>query len=235
MLCGWAGQASIPRRRKCYTLAVMLKQYSDFNNIYKPFVMKNIEYEKPNHIKEDGLVVKWQLIIFIIAFILGNFIGPFLPKIASEMVFKMVDMLFICGTILLAVKLAREGWDLAATGFTILAIGWGIIFAALYFQHVALDMEVRTSAAYFFIPCMILIAYYRPFSWWLKLLTLCCLVPFVVSLLIQKINPHNEKQIILWLVTGFGLFHLTSVIWGIFFYQQYRRQLKESKITRSIE
>ena len=180
----------------------------------------------PNHIKEDGLVVKWQLSIFVIAFILANFVAPFLPKISSEMVFKMVDMLFICGTILLAFKLAREGWDMAAAGFTILGIGWGIIFAAMDFQHFELDMEVRTSAAYFFIPCMILIAYYRPFSWWIKLITIWCMVPFVISLLMQKLNPHNEKTIEIWLLAGFTSFHITSLIWGGFFYRQYRKQIK---------
>ena len=190
--------------------------------------MTSCNFQKPDHIKEDGLVVKWQLLIFSLAFILSNFIGPFLPITPAEMVFKFVDMLFICGTILLAVKLAREGWDMAAAGFTILGIGWGVIFAALDFQHLEIDMEVRTSAAYFFLPCMILIAQYKPFPWWLKLLTLLCMVPFVVSLFVQKISPHSEKPLIQWLLTGFGIFHLTSLLWGIFFYRQYKRQVKVS-------
>jgi len=188
--------------------------------------MTSFKFQKPDHINEDGLVVKWQLIIFSLAFILGFFVGPVLPKTPSEMVFKMVDMLFICGTILLAVKLAREGWDLAVTGFTILGIGWGVIFAALDFQHLEIDMEIRTSAAYFFLPCMILIAHYKPFPTWLKLITVWCMVPFIISLFVQKINPHNEKLLMTWLIWGFNSFHVVSLIWGIFFYRQYKKEQK---------
>ena len=190
--------------------------------------MTSHNLQKPDHLKENGLVVKWQLFIFSLAFILSNFVLPFLPKAPSDMVFKFVDMLFICGTILLAVKLAREGWDLAASGFTILGIGWAIIFAALDFKHLEIDMEVRTSAAYFFIPCMILIAYYKPFPMWLKLSTLWCMVPFSVSLFLQKVNPHNDKSTLFWLLGGFGSFHLVSLIWAIFFFRQYQQQIKTS-------
>lgn len=146
------------------------------------------------------------------------------------MVFKMVDMLFICGSILLAVKLAREGWDIAASGFTILGIGWGIIFAALDFEHLEIDMEVRTSAAYFFIPCMFMIAYYKPFPIWLKLFTLWCMVPFAISLLVQKIDPHNENLLMSWLLLGFGSFHLISIIWAIYFFRQYNKQIKATTV-----
>ncbi len=192
--------------------------------------MSNTYPAKPDHQLEDGQVVKWQLLIFSVAFILGNFVGPFLPHTPGEMVFKFVDMLFICGTILLAIKLAREGWDLAAAGFTILGIGWGILFAALDFERLEIDMEVRTSAAYFFIPCMSLIACYRPFPRWLKLSTLACMIPFVVSLLLQKAEQRQESAIILWINGGFGFFHLVSMFWAFHFYKQYKRHLKRMAI-----
>lgn len=194
--------------------------------------MKN---NQPDHFKEDGLVVKWQLVIFLLAMVLAWFVGPFMPASLSEVVYKIVDMLFVCGTILLAVKLAREGWDMAAAGFTILGIGWGIFFAAKDFHHLNIDMEVRTSAVYFLVPCMLLILYYRPFPLWLKLLTLWCMVPYVISLVLHKTNPHNEKLILVWLVTGFGFFHLTSVLWGIFFYRQYHQSIKNLQELTPIE
>lgn len=64
-----------------------------------------------DHHKQNRLVVIWQLIIFALAFLLGTFTKLLLPGIPSEILFKFVDVLFISGTILLAVKLAREGWD----------------------------------------------------------------------------------------------------------------------------
>lgn len=177
-----------------------------------------------HHQREDALLVRSQLFIFTLAFILP-FIASQLPEKTGEPIFKTVDMLFICGTILLSVKLAREGWDMAAAGFVILGIGWGILFAAMDFAHLHMDMEVRTSAAYFFVPCMLLIACYRPFPWWLKLLTIWCMVPFVIALVLQKTNPHNEALIRNWLILGgFNSFHTVSLIWAIFFYRQWKKQ-----------
>ncbi len=180
-----------------------------------------MQNQKPDHLKEDELVVKWQLAIFSLALLLAWFVGPLVPKIWSEVVYKIVDMLFVCGTILLAVKLAREGWDMAAAGYTILGIGWGIFFAANDFNHLHIDMEIRTSAAYFLMPCMSLLLFYKPFPLWLKILTLCSMLPYVISLILFKIDEHYEKTASLWLELGFGLFHLTSVFWGVFFYRQH--------------
>ena len=121
---------------------------------------------KPNHEKEDLYVVRWQLIFFSTALILPFIVFPLVSsEKLPEVIGKVNDMLFVSGTILLAVKLAREGWDMAAAGYTILGIGWGILFAAIDFQSLQLDTEVRTSAAYFFLPSMILICYYKPFPW----------------------------------------------------------------------
>jgi hypothetical protein len=184
-----------------------------------------------HHEREDGLIVKSVLIIFSLAFLLPYALMKMHNHHIEEMGFKMVDMLFICGTILLAIKLAREGWDMAAAGFTILGIGWGIIFAAKDFELLKMDHEVRTSAAYFFLPCMIFIAFYRPFPWWLKLLTLWCFVPFTIALVFFKTGAGNEKLVMGWMEGGFGSFHLTSLIWAIFFYRQWRKQRKTKDLS----
>ncbi len=182
-----------------------------------------------HHEREDKLIVKSALIIFLLAFLLPFILTQVHNHKVEEMGFKMVDMLFICGTILLAIKLAREGWDMAAAGFTILGIGWGVIFAAKDFELLKMDHEVRTSAAYFFLPCMILIAFYRPFPGWIKLLTLWCFVPFTIALICFKAGIGNEKLVVGWMEVGFFSFHLTSLIWSIFFYLQWRKQLKTRK------
>lgn len=178
------------------------------------------------HEREDGLVVRASLLIFSITFILPYLLMLSYNHTMEEVGFKMVDMLFICGTILLAIKLAREGWDMAAAGFTLLGIGWGVIIAAKDFELLRMDHEVRTSAAYFFLPSMILIAFYRPFPRWLKILTVWCFVPFVVALICFKTGHDNQKQVMGWMEGGFFSFHTTSLIWAVFFYPQWRRQRK---------
>ncbi len=183
--------------------------------------IKNI---KPNHISEDYHVVRWQLSFFIIALVLPFLIIPFTESgNLPETVGKIIDMLFVSGTILLAVKLAREGWDMAAAGYTILGIGWGVLFAAIDFHSLNLDLEVRTSAAYFFLPSMILICYYKPFPMYIKILTIACIIPFLIALLIQKNAEDNNNMVHFWLLMGFNVFHLTSVFWGFFFFRQHKR------------
>lgn len=184
---------------------------------------------KPNHIKEDFHVVRWQLIFFTTALVLPFIIFPFFnSEKLPETIGKINDMLFVSGTILLAVKLAREGWDMAAAGYTILGIGWGILFAAIDFQSLNLDTEVRTSAAYFFLPSMTLICFYRPFPWWIKALTISCIIPFFIALFLQLNTHGHEKLVHRWVLIGFNLFHLTSLFWGIFFFRQHKKKFPKN-------
>lgn len=179
-----------------------------------------------NHAKENGLLVIWQFCIFTMAFVFGTFTRPLFPQIPSDILFKFVDVLFICGTILLAVKLAREGWDLAASGFTVLGVGWGVFFAAIDFQHMEIAGDVFTSPAYFFIPCMVLISCYKPFPLLIKVLNIWCAVPFTIILILFKINPGNIHAADTWLIVGFTSFHTVSFIWGSFFLRQYKKESK---------
>ncbi len=183
---------------------------------------------KPNHVTEDLNVVRWQLIFFTTALILPFLIMPFSDSgKMPENIGKINDMLFVSGTILLAVKLAREGWDMAAAGYTILGIGWGILFAAIDFQSLQLDTEVRTSAAYFFLPSMILICYYKPFPWWIKVSTIACIIPFLIALILQQNAVGHETRVHTWVLIGFNIFHLTSLFWGIFFWRKHKKEFKK--------
>ncbi|MBL7702099.1 MAG: hypothetical protein JNM14_07600 [Ferruginibacter sp.] len=185
---------------------------------------------KPDHVAEDLHVVRWQLIFFTTALVLPFIIFPLVhSEKLPEIIGKINDMLFVSGSILLAVKLAREGWDMAAAGYTILGIGWGILFAAIDFQSLHLDTEVRTSAAYFFLPSMILICFYKPFPWWIKVLTIACIIPFFVALLLQNNSEAHERPVHTWVLIGFNVFHLTSLFWGIFFFRQHKKQYKKNK------
>lgn len=185
---------------------------------------------KPNHQEQDLHIVRWQLILFSIALVFPFATLPFFHSdSASEAIGKIIDMLFVSGSILLAIKLAREGWDLAAAGYTILGIGWGILFAGIDFHSLDLDKEVQTSAAYFFLPSMLLIACYKPFPWWIKFLTISCIIPFLLALLTQKNVIGNHRQVGVCVGIGFNLFHVTSIFWGVFFYLHHRRLVLESQ------
>lgn len=74
-----------------------------------------------HHEKTDKQVVVTQFICFFLGSVLALTSDLFNEE-SRGFFFKFVHAVFITGTILVAMKLAREGWDMAAAGFTLLSI-----------------------------------------------------------------------------------------------------------------
>jgi len=81
----------------------------------------------------DQEVVPAQFLAFALACALGLF-GGFFPSAFSSIAYKLADAVFITGCVLVAMKLARKGWDLPAAGYTVLSIAWGVFFLAKDFR-----------------------------------------------------------------------------------------------------
>ncbi|MBK6931654.1 MAG: hypothetical protein IPH12_12645 [Saprospirales bacterium] len=172
---------------------------------------------------EEKLLIWLQLFCFILSFLIGTTFEYFSEPV-SETLLKINAALYITGIILLAVKLAREGWDIAAAGFTILAIGWGAFFASLDFSDQNVGAHIFVSGFYFILPSTLLIATYKPFPWWIKALLIWCNVPFFM--LLQTVKTVEDISRSSWVPLGFASLHITSVIFGIFFLMQYRKAKK---------
>ncbi len=76
------------------------------------------------------------------------------------MAYKLADAVFITGCGLVAMKLARKGWDLPAAGFTALSIAWGVFFLAKDFRGRDVGNDIFASAFYFLLPSLRLIVFY---------------------------------------------------------------------------
>ena len=178
--------------------------------------------------KNDYHVVPAQMFCFWFSFILVLCIIFIHVNLAiTEMAIKLKDVFFITGTTLLSIKLTRDGWEMPAAGFIILAIGWGVLFAVTdnFGQQIA--KEMASSAFYFLIPAMVLITFYKPFKWWLKVLCLLCLIPFFMSL-IDKISYSGKKEPNpIWSYIDILSIHLISLIWACFFFFNHRKQIKQ--------
>jgi len=173
--------------------------------------------------REEKLLIPFQLICFIISFLIGIFFN-FFPEAIAEKLLKTNVAFFITGIILLAVKVAREGWDMAAAGYTLLAIGWGVFFASLDFSDQKVGAHIFASAFYFILPSTILISMYKPFHWWIKALLLWCNFPFFMVLAtVPKDESLSQSG---WVSLGFASLHITSIIFGIFFFIHYLRAKK---------
>ena len=85
-----------------------------------------------HHEKTDKQVVISQLICFLFASVIGFMADLFIKEGR--------DAIFITGTILVAIKLAREGWDMTAAGYTLLSIACGVFFWLRTFRNKQLGL-----------------------------------------------------------------------------------------------
>lgn len=177
-----------------------------------------------HHEKTDKQVVIAQLICFILAIVLG-FVADVFDKEGREIVFKLVDSIFITGTILLAMKMARESWDMAAAGYTLLSIAWGVFFLSKDFAEQTVGVDILASSFYFLLPSMILISFYTPFPLIIKVIGLLTIVPSLIGLIFIKTDAAKADYL-LWRKISYQAVHFTSICWGFFFLWQ-RKAIKK--------
>jgi hypothetical protein len=179
------------------------------------------------HAKADRQVIPAQLVFFTIASFFG-FSGDLWPGEITLILYKFADALFITGCIILAMMLARKGWDLPASGFTVLSIAWGVFFLAKDFRGQEIGNDIFASAFYFLLPSMILIAFYKPFPIIIKILTLVTIIPSLLVLLSLKTGAMLSFDDVT-RKAGYQIIHFVSLIWGIYFYWKYRKEFRQTE------
>jgi hypothetical protein len=179
------------------------------------------------HAIADKQVVPAQLIFFIVASLFG-FSGDLLPGELKLILYKLADALFISGCIIIAMMMARKGWDLPASGYTVLSIAWGVFFLAKDFRGQEIGNDIFASAFYFLLPSMILIALYRPFPAIIRVLTLITIIPSLLVLVSLKTGTLLSYDDII-RKAGYQIIHFVSLVWGIYFYWKYRREFTRPK------
>ena len=179
---------------------------------------------KNQHAIADRQVIPAQLIFFIVASLFG-YSGDLLPGESKLILYKLADALFITGCIILAMMMARKGWDLPASGFTVLSIAWGVFFLAKDFRGHEIGNDIFASAFYFLLPSMILIAFYKPFPAIIKILTLITIFPSLLVLISMKTGTMLSYDDII-RKTGYQIIHFVSLVWGVYFYWNYRKEFR---------
>ena len=173
------------------------------------------------HVRHEKQVVNAQLICFVLASIF-SFTADLFNSADPQIIYKFVDSIFITGTLLVAMKLAREGWDMPAAGYTLVSIAWGSLFLAKDFQQLSVGEDILASSFYFLLPAMILIIFYEPFPWWLKIICIATIVPSLVGLIESKTGTPARVDPI-WKKINYQAVHITSLFWGVFFLLQHRK------------
>lgn len=175
------------------------------------------------HETEDKRIVITQFFCFLVALL----VSYIFPESKTTPNFKVADALVMTGTVLLAIKLARDGWEIAAAGYTLLAIAWG----GFFIQHDISGEAGRgivASSFYFFLPSMVMICFYQPFPWWIKLITIVSVIPPFIVLLIEDGNLNINSQYS-FRELNFKFLHFTTLCWGSFFVYSLLRNRNKPK------
>ena len=182
------------------------------------------------HERKEKQVVYAQMICFLLASIF-SFTADLFSSANTQIIYKFVDSIFITGTLLVAMKLAREGWDMPAAGYTLVSIAWGSLFLAKDFQQLSVGEDILASSFYFLLPAMVLIIFYDPFPLWIKIICIATLIPSFIGLIESKTGTGLPDSI--WRKINYQAIHITSLFWGFFFLLQHRKvkSTKEVKPT----
>ncbi len=184
------------------------------------------------HEVADKQVIPAQFIIFIVAGMLG-FSGDLLPGEYKVILYKLADSLFITGCIILAMMMARKGWDLPASGYTVLSIAWGVFFLAKDFRGIEIGNDIFASAFYFLLPSMILISFYKPFPAIIKVFTVITIIPSLLVLISLKTGKILSYDDII-RKAGYQMIHFVSFIWGVYFYWKMKKRIIPSVGSRNV-
>lgn len=140
---------------------------------------------------------KKSITIWIVAGLVASFVfsvtGTFFPAQGeTQTIFFKVDALFaISAFACLGSKATSEHFDIAAAGFTVLAIAQGLFLAEID-QPNHWNYESSTAGALFMIPSFLMISYYKIFPKWLRTSGLIITLPFILLVLLRHMwHPEN--------------------------------------------
>ena len=119
----------------------------------------------------------------------------------------------ISANVIAGIWLARRGEDLAAAGFTMLGIVYGVYFASIVIEHI--DIRMGAAAVLLMIPAQILITFCRLFPIWVKVAGVLVCVLFIVSYI--TIVAGTAGPIGGWQTCSYIAAEFLAVIWGVYF------------------
>jgi hypothetical protein len=147
-------------------------------------------------LKNKTHIKYWICFGLLLSFLL-SLAGSFFPhqSFTQTLLYKIDGLFATCAFACLVSKAASEGYDLAAAGFTILAISQGLFLAHIDEPGHWKD-ESATTAVFFMIPSFIMITYYAKFPKWLHVAGIISTVPFLTLIVMNNIENYKPGPVI---------------------------------------
>jgi hypothetical protein len=165
-----------------------------------------------SNIKDKKHLSYWISFGLLLSFVF-SFTGSFLgyQSSAQILLFKIDGLFAVCAFACLASKTTSEGYDLAAAGFTILAISEGLFLGTMDQKGHSGD-EANITAVLFMIPSFLLISYYGKFPKWLHIAGILSTIPFLTLVIIYFISNLTPGPVMKYVV--YLSYQLVTLCWA---------------------
>ncbi|MBK8699291.1 MAG: hypothetical protein IPN29_06985 [Saprospiraceae bacterium] len=170
---------------------------------------------------ETSLLIVILAIGYILNFVLGMLGSFFPPNSYPQMtLWQIGDSMAIMGSVLASRYVASRGQNIAAAGFTLFGIAYGVSFASSAIN--AVNEEKMATIILPLVPALFLISFCKIFPTWLRIGSLLVCVPFfyMYENVIQETYHHDNLSNVL---AYFGI-QLLGVLWTVIIYKDYIKQ-----------
>ncbi len=176
--------------------------------------------------KETRLSLVFLAIGYISNLVLGAVGSFFPPESFWQMTcWQLSDSLAIMASILASRWAGSKGYNLAAAGYTLLAITFGVSFASSSITSV--NEEKMATILLPLVPAIILISYCKIFPAWLRFGSFLICIPFFL-IYRSVINDTYQFENISNTLAYTGI-QLLGALWTYFIWRDYRRGLASKK------
>ncbi len=170
--------------------------------------------------RESRFLVKLLAIGYFANFSFG-ILGSFFP---AESFWQMTcwqigDSMAIMASVLASRQVGAHGQNLAAAGFTMLAIAYGVSFASSSLD--AVNEEKMATVLLPLVPAIFLISFCRLFPAWLRYISWLVFVPFFFMYLNVIQGTYRDDNVANALAyTGI---QLLGVFWAVFIWKDFKK------------
>lgn len=143
---------------------------------------------------------------------------------------------YMLGLTIIAMKAEQEGYILAAAGFAAQAISMGIAASGLFditsvtsAQSYEQFYYITVTSNFLMVPSLCLIATYRKFKLWVRILTLLIAPPLLISTILFLFNFRDYKVLEEISNVGYFIMMFVVIFWAWNIYSNYKKESEQEK------
>lgn len=166
------------------------------------------------------MLLKIMIVGFTMNFLFG-LVGSFFPANSYQQLisWQVGDSVAIMACILASRQVGVRGQNIAAAGYTLLGIAYGVSFASSSIQSV--NEEKMATIILPLVPALFLVSFCKFFPSWLRYGSLLVYVPFFfmyTNIIQGTYSPDNLSNIL-----AYSGIQILGVFWSVYIYKEHQK------------